>query len=165
MQKIPIELPEVYGIWPTSFWQTGVGYGILILSGVGILCASAFFVYYYTALSQRFPAPLLRRLMVLSGKKFKTNDEYYSAYSELTAVLKNYVKKLYPEIQQGSTDWQMFQYLSAKGVDKEVGERLYKLIEHAQAVKFAHQSVVEKNLKEDIAYATSFIEKTSKRVK
>lgn len=160
METSTLELTEVYGIWPTSFWQTWLWYGILGIGGVSILVGAYVLIVRYNALRNRFPAPLLAALTNMGKVHYATLKEYDSAYSKLTAILKRYMQALYKDIPQGATDEELLMYLKQKS-HKEAYDRMSDLIRHAQTVKFAHQEIAQKNIRDDIMYAISFIKKYS----
>ncbi len=157
MNSTQLDLPEVYGIWTTSFWQTEVGYGILIFIGVSILLGGLWILRRSMLSKNKFPAPLLRRLKMLSEKKFSSREQYYQAYQELTDSLKCYMQGVYKGTPRGITDWELIEEVKKRGYDEATQRRLNELIEHAQGVKFAHQTVLEKHIKSDIMYTISFI--------
>lgn len=157
MTDTQLNLPEVYGVWPTSFWQTEIGYGILILVAVSVCIASVWVLKSYFSSKNKFPAPLLKRLKVLSEKQLSSREQYHKAYEELTDILKYYMQSLYKEIPRGITDWELIEEIRKKGYNKTIQAHLNELVEHAQGVKFAHQTVLEKHIKSDIMHTISFI--------
>lgn len=156
-------LPEVYDIWPSSFWQTGPGYAILSIVSIGVLVVFGLLIY---RLRKRSPtARILLRLQRLLQEQYKTEHDYQKVYCELSCALKEYLMLLHTDIPTGVTDYELINEIEKKGYEKAMKTALIAVIQHAQEVKFAHALCTQSQIKSDINHTILFITKTSVPVK
>ena len=142
-------LDDVYDIVPTSFWQTPVGYGILIVTGILIIAIFAYIVILLRKVSTADQA--IKELRILE----KESDSK-RLYTELTAVIKRYLGWRYG-ILPSVTDYELTLFLEEQG-EKE----MERIITDAQTVKFGYGVVLKDAMKKDIAHSIAFIEATAK---
>jgi hypothetical protein len=152
-----LTLPEVYDIWPTSFWQTNVGYAILGMLGVSALFLSGWLIKRYFARRASPKKRMIWRLQKLLRQHPGTIEDCERIYSELTALLKEYMQLIYTDIPRGITDLELLEGIQAKHHAIPMYAGIATLMAHAQEVKFAHAPVDQKKVKDDIMYAISLI--------
>ncbi len=155
-------LDDVYDIWYTSFWQTWVGYAILLallLGGILLLCGLIKTLYFQRWGSTKERA--LRRLKGLSKKVEHKSIASKKVYQELTDTMKSYAQSQY-EMPHGMTDFEFTSWLAGVGCTKEHCNDITRIVSDAQAVKFGFARILKKQVQKDIKVLISFIEETGK---
>lgn len=164
----PIEqeiiLDEVYDVWYTSFWQTPLGYVILIVLALcGCLIGYALY-----RLIQRHRGSnkeqALRQLKLLTEKVKKGQIDAKKAYQELTGVTKSYARWRFG-LPNGLTDYELITLLAATDCTKEQLSKVKQVLEDAQSVKFGPVGIVQLQTEQDITAMSSFVEETAKSKK
>jgi ABC-type microcin C transport system permease subunit YejB len=159
MQPNELVLPEVYDIWPSAFWQTGLGYGILSILSISVLVIVGILIYKLRKKSTT--DRILMRLRHLLQERYTTVQDYQKVYSELSRMLKEYLMLIHADIPKGITDYELIQEIERKGYDKTMQSVLHTVMQHAQEVKFGHALFTQNQVKTDISHTILFITKTS----
>lgn len=157
MQEIVLD--EVYDVWFTSFWQTPVGYGILVLIvllGIAVLTGMVYGIMLYKRGSTKDQA--LRSLRSLA----RSNQEEKKVYGALTSVIKHYAQWRYG-MPRGMTDYELTTLLVDYGCDLQQRKDMQRIFLQAQAVKFGHAQVLKETIQQDIVDSITFIESTAKK--
>lgn len=170
MNSQRLKLDEVYGLWYTSFWKTSIGYTIIIISAILVLFFLIWLIKKFVFAQKKLTYSDIARskLNKLLSLKADNQHEYKEIYSALTNILKNYIQSNYRYIQgnyriikQGITDMEMVEELNTAISDEKLSLIIKNIVEHAQAVKFAHQDIIKQQAQDDIVNALLFIDQTS----
>ena len=160
MQEVLLD--DVYDIWYTPFWQTWVGYAILLA-----LLLGGFLLLYWlikTVYFQRWgftKERALRRLQALRKKVEHKNIDSKKVYQELTDAMKSYAQSRC-EMPHGMTDFEFTSWLVDAGYTKEHRNDIVRIMSDAQAVKYGFARTLKKQVQKDIKVTISFIEVTGK---
>ena len=156
-----LQLDDVYDVWLTPFWQTPVGYAILI----GVALSGLLMVYaIVSAIKARRGSTKersLRALRALSEKVKKNQLDARRVYQELTGIIKSYAQWRYG-LPRGMTDYELTTLLEAVNCDKKHQDEMRRIIADAQTVKFGRLEVLKSHVYNDIGVVISFVEVTAK---
>lgn len=157
-------LDDVYDIWYTSFWQTPLGYAILIFLAL-VLFLSAWGVYklienYRASTKER----TLRQLRALAEKVRQGRYQPKRVYQQLTDAVKSYITWHY-SLPRGTTDSEVIIMLKSTTSTPERQEQVKKVFDDAQRIKFGPTEDLQTQAEADIASMISFVEETAKSKK
>lgn len=152
-------LDEVYDVWFTPFWQTHLGYAILVGLGICLLLAFYGIMRFIRARRESCNVRSIRRLHALAEKVKKGPIEARKVYQEMTDTIKTYTCWRYG-LPRGITDYELTSLLA----DKVEGHQdmLGRIIADAQMAKFGRVETLKAQVQNDIDSVISFIEVTAK---
>ncbi len=158
MQELVLD--DVYDVWYTSFWQTSLGYAILI----GLAVAAIIFAYVLTKIIIGYMQGTtkdraLRALNLLAERVKRNHVDSRKVYQELTDTIKSYTRWRYG-IPRGVTDYELTALLADAGCEKEHQEHMQRIVADAQAVKFGRIDALRQQVQKDIADVVLFIQET-----
>lgn len=155
-----LHLDDVYDIWYTSFWQTPLGYGILILLSL-IACLIIFGIVWLIKRYKESPKERSIRQLRALAEQAKKGKPQKKIYQELTHIMKTYLQSMY-DLPQGITDNEVLPLLVAQGYEKEHIHTVQNIFEAAQQIKFGVENESGTRVEQDIAVMRLFIEKPLK---
>lgn len=161
MTNHALQLDDVYDVWLTPFWQTPVGYAILIGLALGGILLVYGLVAVLKARRGSTKERSLRALRALSEKVKKNQLDAKKVYQELTGIIKSYAQWRYG-LPRGMTDYELTTLLEGVNCDKKHQDEVRRIIADAQTAKFGRLEVLKSHVCNDIAAIISFVEVTAK---
>jgi hypothetical protein len=161
MGQSELILNEIYDIWYTPWWQISYGYGIILVLGLVGLIFCGVCVYWFKKRSLTPQQKAIKELRALTLRAITDHKSIQQIYAEMTASLKKYIAARYRSSLHGSTDYECIILLKKLLGQDSLIVPIENLMRTAQEVKFARTMVLVKQIKEDIAGAMLFIERTS----
>lgn len=145
-----------YPPWWTQTWaQLLVSAGVLLL----IVCI----VFFLIKKKKRKQLPwewAESQLKKLSLQGCKNKDEFKLFYYTLTTVLKRYFQLRFFWPTEDKTDEELICFLQGKNFDRVLLELVKNILSGALWIKFANEDAIKSQAQEDLAKATTIIEKT-----
>ncbi len=156
-------LNEVYGVWPTSFWQTLPGYAILTILGIsvpllGVIIFKAIRAYQEGTSKDK----ALRSLAALSKKVQDGTSDMRMVYQELTDIIKGFAHWRYV-IPYGTTDYELLSLLKQVDCTAQQRSGIERIMVDAQGVKFGKALAPKEQVLNDITTVVSFVEAAGDR--
>ncbi len=162
MNAQELVLDDVYDVWFTPFWQTPVGYGILIVLVFALLALLYVIFKLLGARRGSTKEQSLRSLRALAEKYKKGSIETKKVYQELTGTIKLYTQWRY-DLPRGMTDYELTALLANVDCEKKRQDDVRRIVTDAQMIKFGRVEALKSQVQHDIAAVVTFIEQTAHR--
>lgn len=152
---------DIFGYYALPFYQTTFG-KICIVCGI----IAALLVIAYCSMMYRRQRKLTswqwaeQALAALVPTKCLSKDDYKKLYFQMSGILKQYLHKRYGWATEDKTDDELITYLTRKKFDPSLLDKLAKLVEGAQWIKFANEDVLRNQAERDHATALYIVQQT-----
>lgn len=144
------ELEEIYGLWPTTFWETWVGIiviSLFLVVALLFLLAGIWWFFYRKKLVSGWQQAYndIIKISLKSDRELVTYEAQKDFYEQVTNIFKQFLvsqkktekSNFYKKIYSGITDSELVILLEKIEKKPKLAD-LKGLFEHGQQVKFAH---------------------------
>lgn len=157
-----IEFYDIFDYYTPPFHQTTLGKVVITISLLIALALIVCFVLWRRKKKALTPWQwAYKELELLTVEKCTCKDDYKKLYFHMSRILKQYLHKRYVWATEDKTDDELIPYLERQKFDSKLLEMLKPMVDGAQWIKFANESVLRNQAAKDHATALFIIEQTT----
>lgn len=154
---------DIYDVWYQPWWQSFWWYVFFTVLACLIIISVVYYGYRRGWFTKKLSCDQqsLKNLNSLAGASYESSEKIYAAYFQLTLILKTYFAARYHLTLIDKTDLEIVSLLKTL-VSEKYQPLLAEFLQRAFTIKFAHDSISEQMLQDDIKFVKKIIEQTTK---
>lgn len=164
-EQSKVSLIDIYEITYEPWWLSMWFKISLIIAGIAIFSAAAFFFYrkYRKKVEMPYWQKALADITLLEKQGFDKGEIFYV---KLTHIIKDYFSRAYDIPLADKTDTEMLETLKhTQSVSSDMYQQVRAIFEGVMFIKFAHQQAATERMDADIKKSRDLIEATQQELK
>lgn len=153
---------EPYSLWYYPWWQHWIVRSIVYYGSLSVaaVCVILLIKKVWELRNKSYWKKAYEQLALLGKRNLLDEDAAKKVYSDITAIMKNYLSRRYHKDYTSLTDREAIDTLEYEQLTNEQKEYLSGLFLRSDPVKFARQGALESQIKSDLARALDFVKQT-----